>query len=827
MKSVARAFLRESLRHRALAVLQLLGVACGVAAAVGMALSARAALGSFERAVAFLQGAATHTIQRPAGPLEETLLPALARDPAVSALAPVLDRRLRLASGEQVRLLGVDLFLEAALRPELFEVPAAGGGARSRFLALLGREPAALVERGLAASIGLVPGSSLATTRGPVRVAGLFAHPAGEPLVVLDIGHAQRLVGAPGVLDRVDLVLGDEAGFRQRWGEGFLVQSGGERSRTMAAMLGAFRVNLLALSLLALLVGVFLVYNTAMFAVASRRHDAGVLRSLGAGRGEIAAAFCAEILLLGAVGGALGGALGYVLARLLTGAVGGTISALYFFLRPAPPAWSWSVPAAGAALGCLAGLLGGLVPLIDLARTAPVQLLGRRASGQGEGKRARAAALAGCAVAAAGLALIALLGAGVAPGIAGSFAVLLGLVLGTGEAIVLLGPALEALLTRLGGLPGKLASGFIRRSLGRTAVATAAFTVALAMSIGLGTLIGSFRQSLDTWMEAQINGDLYVGRALESGIPEPFAAELGALPGVAGLDRYRYVPILYRGLPTHIQAVDAAVVRRFARFGWLEGGDEHWGALRRGAVAVSESFARRFGVRAGDRIALPGREGPRDFAVEAVYYDYTSEHGVILMDRASYLDLSGDRTINTIGVYLEPGHPQRAETAADVLRLASERGFPAQRREDLHRGIREVFDATFAVTRSLRLLALITAFFGIAGALLTLFVERRREFGIFRALGFSSGQAVGVTFLEGLGLGVASFALSAVAGTVVAVLLIRVINLRSFHWTVFFHPAWGSYAVAAALALGASLAAAAYPAWLVLRTYPQIQLREE
>ena len=131
----------------------------------------------------------------------------------------------------------------------------------------------------------------------------------------MDIGQAQRLLGAAGVVDRVDLVLDDEAGFRRRWGAGFLVQSGRERALTMEAMLGAFRVNLQALSLLALLVGVFLVYNTAMFAVVSRRHDAGVLRSLGAGRGEIAAAFCVEILLLGVVGGALGGALGYLLAR--------------------------------------------------------------------------------------------------------------------------------------------------------------------------------------------------------------------------------------------------------------------------------------------------------------------------------------------------------------------------------------------------------------------------------------------------------------------------------------------------------------------------------
>ncbi|MHB8834464.1 MAG: ABC transporter permease [Candidatus Methylomirabilia bacterium] len=827
MKPVTRAFLRELLRHRVLAALQVFGVACGVAAAVGMSLSARTALASFERAVAFLQGAATHTIERPAGPLEETLLADLARDPAVRALAPVLDRRLRLGTGELVRLLGVDPFLDAAMRPGLFEGSAQGDGARGRFIALLGGPPAVLMERGLADALGLAPGATLATARGRVLLAGLFASPTGEPLAVMDIGQAQRLLGVAGVVDRVDLILDDEAGFRKRRGAGFLVQSGRERAQTMAAMIGAFRVNLLSLSLLALLVGVFLVYNTAMFAVVSRRHDAGVLRSLGAGRGEIAAAFGVEILVLGVAGGALGGTLGFLLSRLLTATVGGTISTLYFLLRPSPPQWTWWIPAAGAALGCVAGLLGALAPLIALARTFPVQLLGRRAPVREERRGARVAALAGCALAAASLGVLALPGAGVALGIAGAFGVLLGLILCTGEALVLLGPGLEMLLTRIGGLPGKMAAGFIRRSLGRTAVATAAFTVALSMSIGLGTLIGSFRRSLDDWMAGQINADLYVGKATEGVIPEGFAEGLRVLPGVAGLDMYRYVPVLYRGRPAHIQSVDSSVLRQFAHFQWLQGGDEHWEAVRRGAVIVTESFSRRFGVRAGERIVLEGREGPRELAVEAVFYDYTSEHGVVLMDRGTYLKLSGDRTVNTVGVYFEPGYPGIGATVAAIRSLAGDQGYPVQLREALHRGIREVFDATFAVTRSLRLLAVVTAFFGIAGALLTLFTERRREFGVLRALGFSSGQVVGVTLLEGLGLGLASFALSAVAGTVVAVLLIRVINLRSFNWTVIFHPAWETYGIAAALAAAASIAAAAYPAWLVWRTYPQIQLREE
>ncbi len=101
-------------------------------------------------------------------------------------------------------------------------------------------------------------------------------------------------------------------------------------------MLGAFRLNLEALSLLALFVGVFLIYNTAMFAVVSRRRDTGILRSLGARRYELVVAFLTEILILGVIGGALGGVLGYFLTRFLTGLIGSSISNLYFFLRPAP-----------------------------------------------------------------------------------------------------------------------------------------------------------------------------------------------------------------------------------------------------------------------------------------------------------------------------------------------------------------------------------------------------------------------------------------------------------------------------------------------------------
>ena len=160
-------------------------------------------------------------------------------------------------------------------------------------------------------------------------------------------------------------------------------------------------------------------------------------------------------------------------------------------------------------------------------------------------------------------------------------------------------------------------------------------------------------------------------------------------------------------------------------------------------------------------------------------------------------------------------------------RWAKRRGLPVYTRGQLHGSILSVFDSTFAVTRSMRWMTILVAFFGIAGALLTLFMERQKEFGIYRALGFSTRQVAAMTLLEGLGMGVVSFLLSVGVGTGLAWILIRVINLRSFNWTIFFHWDAFPYLAAAAVAVLASLGAAAYPIRKVYRTYPQLQIREE
>jgi putative ABC transport system permease protein len=828
MRIVTKAFLRYLPRRRGLSILQLLGIACGVAAAVGMALSARAALSSFAQAVEFLKGKATHSLERPAGPMEETILADLMRDPAVSFFSPVIDRTIKLKMGETVRLLGIDPLLDRPLRPELSRVQLGGTrAATEEGLSFLLQEGSVLLDSELAAQLKLRPGDLLPTNRGDLRVVGTFPNLSSEPLILMDIAQAQRLFRVPGRVDRVDLIVSDDAGFRSRWGNGFRLQSGKQRGETLREMLQAFRLNLQALSLLALFVGIFLVYNTGMFAVVSRRKDAGVLRSLGANRKEIILAFLSEILLLGALGGALGGMAGYFLSRFLTDLVAGTISNLYFFLRPASPDWSWWILLTGILLGCGASLLGGLFPMVELVRVDPIQALQGRTVKRGQEKMARRAAWAGSVFLAVSLILLAASSVHVYFGFASSFALLIGASLLTGVTLIQLGPWLRRLLAGIAGLSGKVAAGNIRQNLGRTAVAVAAFMVALSMSIGLSSMIGSFRQSLIWWMDSQLQADLYIGRISEMEVPEDFYEELKSMPGLGGVDPFRNVQATYRETPVFISAVDPSVLQKYTRFGWLKGGNENWDPVKEGAVIVSESFFRRFGVKAGDRIVLNGAHGPAEVRVAAIFYDYTSEHGVVMMARSTYLKIFGDPTLNSLGIFMDADAPRRMALLEEVRQRAQSRGLPVYTRDQLHGTILAVFDSTFAVTRSMRLMTIIVAFFGIAGALLTLFMERQKEFGIYRALGFSTRQVAGMTLMEGLGMGLVSFLLSVGVGTALAWVLIRVINLRSFNWTIFFYWEWAPYLLAAAIAVLASLGAAVYPIWKVYRTYPQLQIREE
>ncbi len=827
MKTVTKSFLRYIPRRPALSMLQVLGVACGVAAAVGMVLSSQTALASFSRAIEFLQGKSTHSITRPAGPVEEQVLVRLMADPDVQKFSPVIDRRIQLESNEAIRLLGIDPFLDRHMRPAFVTDSSSARNRLQEGSAFLFDETAVFIDKSLSEKLQLKHGGALKTRRGTFTVVGIFPNPSGEPLILMDIAHAQKIFGLEGKVDRVELIIAHEEAFKERWKQGFIIQSGEQKSTALEDMLHAYRLNLEALSLLALFVGIFLIYNTAMFAVVSRKKDAGILRSLGARQGEIVFAFLSEILFSGLVGGALGGVLGYLLSQILTGLVGKTISSLYFFLAPAAPLWSWMVIIYGIVLGCGASLAGGIFPLLELTRTDPVKALQGRVKSRNEGRITRRLTAAGCA--ALLLSLVFLYGAriNVYLGFAGAFLLLSGASLLTGLVLTLSNPALKSILHFLSGLSGKIAAANIRTNISRTAVAIAAFMVALSMLVGLGSMIGSFRSSVQWWMNSQLAADLYIAPSADIEVPESFYDEINRISGIGGIDTYRNVPFLYRNKMIRIAAVNAGILQKYARFGWLEGSNDQWEEVKAGAVIVSESFYRRFGLKSGDSVSLNSISGAVQLKIAGVFYDYTSEHGLIMMDRTMYLKLFHDYVIDSVAVFIDKNNQTRGALIETVKKHAERWDLPVLSQEEMHGSILTVFDSTFAVTRSMRLIAIVVAFFGIASALLTLFIERQREFGIYRALGFSTLQVAGMTLMEGVAMGLISFLMCAAVGTTLAIVLIKVINLHSFNWTVFYFFDWAPYLKSAMTALLASIGAAVYPVLKICRLYPQMQIREE
>jgi putative ABC transport system permease protein len=811
-----------------LTFVQLAGVACGVAAVVGMVLASKTSMDSFEDAVRFLQGGSTHVLMHSVGPMDESALKIIMVDPSVTAFAPILDRRLGLSDGSTVRVLGLDPFLDEALRPDfIFSADLGKEEENGKFLDFFLDANTVILENRLAQSQNVLPGDYLKTNNSILRVLGTFTHPAAEPLILMDIAHAQELFSMQGKLDRVDLILGKPDNFIADWSSrGYQVTTQSERQAVFEDMLQAFHLNLKALSLLALLVGVFLVYNTSMFSVISRRKEIGILRSLGATRKEIVAAVTTEIVLMGVLGGAAGGFLGFTLAHTLTGVVGDTVSRLYFFLRPFPPEWSWTIMVGGSFLGLFSSLLGGGFPLVQVTKEDPVAALRGRVPEVSQEKYALWTAVAGSILTAMSVAIL-LRSTSIYTGFMGTFGVILGLSFMCGLLLMCMAPVWKRFLRLAAGPVGSLAAGNVRRNLGRTAVAVAAFGIALSLSIGLGSMIGSFRQTLIWWMNGQIRGDFYI-QALPGGtIPLDLYRDLTDLPGVGGVDPYQNVTVTYDDTIIRISVIDPVVLGKFARFSWYEGDDSAWQDVIAGGVLVSESFYRRFGLKTGDVVTVTGVRGPSSLTIAGVFYDYTTEHGLVMMSREVFLNLFRDPSIDTLAVFLEPQSVRPPGTEDLVRTMAQEAGLITIDQRDFRARILSIFDATFTITNSMRALAILVAFFGITGALLTLFMERRKEFGIYRALGLTGREVALMTLMEGLGMGLASLVLSAVAGTAITFILIRVINVQSFNWTIFFHFDIFPYLTAVGIAITASIGAALYPMLRIVRTYPQLQIRED
>ena len=839
------------LRHPWQLGLAVTGIALAVAVVVSVDLVNNSARHSFERSTETITGRATHRIVAGPAGLDDTLYTRLRVDHGRRAIAPAIEAHVTLEKNENretLVLLGLDPFAERTFRAYAWFNNLQDTGGEGALIPLLTEPNTVLLDATTATRLGLETndGAVLVTggRRMPVRVAGILAGPAPgssigpDNLLLADIATAQELLDMPGRINRIDVLLGDGDGatgdrLQSLLPPGAALLPAETRTRSLQQVTGAFHTNLTALSLLALLVGMFLIYNTMTFMVMQRRPLLGRLRALGTTRRQLGGIIAMEALLLGLVATAAGLVFGVVLAHSLLQVVSRTINEVYDLLAASHLTLSNLSLFKGALLGVGGTLLAAVPAALEATRVTPGQALLRSHLETSARRLVLPASAAGVLTLGAGVAVIRFSSPGIEAGFSGIFIIILGMTLLVPLVTVALMAALQPLLGGVFGISGRYACRSVTASLSRTTAAVAALMIAIATVIGIGLMVNNFRLSVESWLQQALRADMYVSlpstgttasaHALDAG----FADAILGLPQVKAVSSVRRIHIESSRGRTELAAygLNDAAWQGF-RFKQVEADEIRPAFQREDAVIVSEPYAWRHGLKQGDMLKLRTDHGYRPFRVLGVYKDYASDQGVVSLSRRTYERHWRDDRYSGFGIYTLPGADMEA-LRGQVRQLAPDRELWLQDRDRILQSSLEVFDNTFAVTDILRALAAIIAFIGVFSALMALQLERSREHALLRAMGFLPAQLRRLIISETGLLGLVAGLLAVPVGCVITALLILVINRRSFGWTMELHFSADIVLQGMALGLAAALVAGIYPAWKMSRAQPAEALRRE
>jgi putative ABC transport system permease protein len=826
------------------AALTVFAVALGVAVVLAIDLAGNSATGSFRSSVETLAGDNDLEITASGG-VPETVVGTLATLPYALRISPRMqDYAVVVESKQSLPLIGLDLVAE-------------GDANSSSASSATSISQAAEVLKHLGDNDGVWVGTSLGRKSGEqmqllindrvadFTVRGVYPDSNGnEAAVVMDLAAAQRALHRFGHVDLI-LVKVPQTPNLEEWQRrlraalpsGVDVNLQGTGTVENRRMLAAFRWNLRLLSYIALVVGAFLIYNTISISVVRRRSEIGVVRAFGASRFEVLSAFLGEAAFFGLAGVAIGVPLGRVMAIGAVKLMSATVESLYVSSRPGPLELDFASVLLSFVVGVGISVASAYSPAREAARVSPVEAMarGRReyTTRVHKGRDLWLAFVLGIAAAAACR----------APALSGKpffgyFAAAL-LVIASVLAIPAFVDALASIssgaLSRIFGIEALLASRSLAASLRRTSVLVGALSTAIAMMTAVGIMVGSFRETVVLWMNGQLPADLYIrpaGPAAAGRHPVlslDLAEKIAALPGVAQIDRLRAYEIGYDGLPAELASVDVSVLGTHHRSDFFSGrpAAEVFAELRNSdTVVVSEPFTNKHHVRAGDSITLPLGESRPAFRVADVYYDYGSERGVILMDRETMLRYLPDPAPSNLAVYISPGASLES-VRAEILQAASGQHILIFSNRDLRSEAVRIFDRTFAITYALEAIAVVVAVMGIAGALLALVIDRRRELGLLRFLGAASSQLRKLILLEAGLLGLLANIAGLALGFALSLILIYVINKQSFGWTIRFH--WPVAVLMAGLTIvyAATVLAGLYPARVAVQLNPLEVIHEE
>jgi putative ABC transport system permease protein len=817
------------------------GIVLGVALLVGMYTANQSVLQAFNRTVEHIAGKTQLQVSAGDGGFAEEVLERVQNVPEISAAAPVIEQVVDTGIKGQGKLLilGVDMTGDRSLRD--YDLEGGDQDVMDDPLVFLAQPDSLILTSEFATRNHVASGSKLAmntmegdkqfTVRGILRSGGMTSAFGGN-LAIMDIYAAEKVFGMGRRFDRIDIGLKDgvtlqqgQAALRKALGPGFDVDPPAARGQTFESLMGVYTMTMNVASVFALFIGMFIIYNSFAIAVTQRRAEIGILRALGATRGQIRTLFLGESAIAGLAGSAVGIGFGLLMAQGLTastndfmeGVMGVSANADHMLVQP------WLLVTA-ATVGVLTSMVAAVLPARNAARVDPVKALQKgqyQVLSAGENRRRRVAALVSIAIAAA---CIIFGGSGPIFYVGYVLAVL---------AMLLLTPALSLYLSKLLRWPlrwlrpveGSLAADSLIQAPRRTSATVAALMLSLALVIALGGLARASYTEIKDWMDTTMNPDLFVTTSEVIStrtfhFPDSMADGLRQLPGIAEVEPVRIVRLDFRGSPVMLVATDSASIARRTRGRKVTAGDfdqmYRAAAEQKGAI-IADNLAQLQKLKLGQILEIPTPSGTLRLPIVGILKDYSNQLGTIFIDRTLYRRLWKDDALDVFRIYLAPG-ASPADVKSRILdRFAHERRLFVLTNKDVRTYVLKVTDQWFAMTYLQLFVAVLVAILGIVNTLTVSIADRRRELGVLRAVGALRNQIRHTIWMEALAIGVIGLTLGVAAGAVNLYYQLTVSRESFAGIALDYTFPYGIVAVLVPVILGAAFGAALLPAETAVR----------
>ncbi len=857
-----RFIVRRLATERLRSAVTVFGVAVGIAVVIAIQLTNASSVRGFSTALETVAGRTTLVIAGPGPSFDELSLTDLAWLTKYGDVSPVIegDALAKTPGGttEPLRILGIDILRDRGLRDYRLVTAGESRGEQPRaaeLLTMLATTNSIVLTEKFAAKTGLSTGDTIELTTGdraaPFVIRALLADDGPARVLdgsfaIVDIATAQLAFDRLGRVDRVDVQLRDAASvdaaereIAARLPAGLSVARPEQRGRQVEKMLEAFQFNLAALSYIALIVGLFLIYNTVSISVIARREEIGTLRALGASRRTVLALFLGEAFAIALIGIGIGIMFGRLLAVAAVRLTSTTVNALYIATASVTPPLGVKHVLLALAIGLPLALIAAAVPALEAAGVPPTAAL-RGADRLETRYRLRAWYIAVPAV---------LLGLGwwlatLGPvnglplfGYASAAAIVFGAASLVPAVLFVACRLIDRPVSRLFGIEGRLANANVSAAIPRIAISVAALSVALAMMVAIAVMIGSFRETVVVWVDQTLRADLYVrpvtrsNVATDSTLSPDVERIAAALSGVDSVDTFRNFDVPYGDGTIIVGSSDIAALRSHRKLMFKAPTDEQMALAAAesepDAALASESFSLRYGMAIGDSFDLPTATGTRTFRVAGIFYDYSNDRGAVILNRRVFEQAFGPQRPTNLAVYLKEGTDAEAARRELLGALGDRYRVFVFTNGALRREVMRIFDSTFAITYALEVIAIAVAILGVASTLLTLVLERRRELAMLRLVGADHRQVRKMVVIEAAIIGGVSQGVGLAIGILLSLVLVYVINVQSFGWTIQFRIPWAFLLQSSVLIIVATALSGIYPARRATRLDASAQTAEE